>query len=298
MNLEPDAAQRQFVEVLRKSEEAADPAASGWEVFDAVGITGVLAPEPGSRPVLGQVDWCLVFEELGAGCRDHTLIRSVRTFLDVFTGGPGDAPAARAFRQWAQDRRAVGSGSAAPDALVWSPGGEGPGVWRISAGHPAPMAALPEVELDASASRAVADRELLVAAAYAVGVGRRCLEAAQRRASTRVIAGRRLLQHQGTSHRLARCAVDLSMARAGLWRAALAEDDGEGAGHRAPAAAAASLTAALDCAHNLVQVFGAAGTSAPDIVRLFRTAYALPALTGPVRTLWQSAGMRRLPSLI
>ncbi|HZM83925.1 MAG TPA: hypothetical protein VFC19_50045 [Candidatus Limnocylindrales bacterium] len=36
--------------------------------------------------------------------------------------------------------------------------------------------------------------------------------------------------------------------------------------------ASASVTAALDCAHAVVQVFGAAGTSDPENVRLFRTA--------------------------
>ncbi|MFE4612667.1 acyl-CoA dehydrogenase family protein [Streptomyces niveus] len=295
MNLEPDAAQRQLAGAVRKNEASVESTASGWKVFDAVGITEALAAEPGAPPVLGQVDWCLVFEELGAGCRDHQLIRSVRTFLDVYGSGPGAGPAAAAFRHWAHERR---SAPGPPDAIVERTTGEGRGVWRITAGQPAPLNALPEVELNASAAREVADRELLAVAAYAVGVGRRCLEAAQQRADARVIAGRRLLEYQGTSHRLARCAVDLSIARAGLWRAALAEDEGERAGHRAPACAAACLSTALDCAHNVVQVFGAAGTSDPAMVRLFRTAYSLPAVTGSVSALWRSAGARRLPSLV
>jgi alkylation response protein AidB-like acyl-CoA dehydrogenase len=118
--------------------------------------------------------------------------------------------------------------------------------------------------------------------------------AAQERAATRVVANRPLLEYQGTAHRLAQCAIDLAVARAGVRRAASGEDDGEPASYQAPASAAASVSCALDCAHTVVQIFGAAGTSHPAIVGLFRAAYALPALTSAPRELWRSAGTRRM----
>ncbi|MFE9429216.1 acyl-CoA dehydrogenase family protein [Kitasatospora sp. NPDC006697] len=287
MNLGLDGAQRQLVDAVAKSEAAAAPGASGWEVFDALGLADLLVPEPGGRPLLGTLEWCLVLEELGAGCRSHAEIRSVRTFLDVFAAD--GRPAAAAFRAWAAGQRAM---PAADGVLVRRTAGGG---WRIAAALPSMSGALTgPVGLDPTAARAVDDRELLVLAAYACGVARQCLESAQQRAGRRVVAGRRLLEHQGTGHRIARCAVDLTLARVGLWRAALGEDTGERAGHRAPAAAAACLSAALDCADAVVQVFGAAGTSDPHVVRLFRAAGALPGELGSPRRLWHEAGERRL----
>lgn len=257
IDLKLDAVQQKLVDALRESDLTASPDASGWEVFDALGITETLVPEPGSPAILGQLDWCLVLEELGASCRDHTLIRAVRTFLDVY---PQTPQAAEAFRQWARDHRA---------------------------------GLTPEFGL-LTDKEAVRDRELLAIAAYALGVARSCLRAAQERAAHRIVANRPLLEYQGTSHRLAQCAVDLAVARAGLRRAASGEDDGEPAGHSAPAAAAASISTALDCAHTAVQVFGAAGTSNPEIVRLFRAAYALAEVTGSPRELWRASGKRLL----
>ncbi|MGW2317435.1 acyl-CoA dehydrogenase family protein [Streptomyces sp. NPDC001680] len=291
MNLELDAAQHQLIDAVAKSEATAASRASGWDVFDAVGLTEFLVPEPGGHQLLGTLEWCLVLEELGAGCRPHTLIRSVRTFLDVFAAdGRPTAPAA--LRAWADEHRTAPESD---DALVRRTARGG---WRLPDPRPASLAALPgEATLDAAASRAVADRELLVLAAYACGVARRCLEVAQERAGRRVVAGRRLLEHQGTGHRIARGAVDLNLARVGLWRAAQGEDEGERAGYRAPAAAAACVAAALYCAHTVVQVFGAAGTSDPDVVRLFRTAGALPTVSGSPRKLWREAGERRLALL-
>jgi Acyl-CoA dehydrogenase, C-terminal domain len=290
MNLELDSAQRQLVEAVRKSDLATDPRASGWDVLDALGIGAALVLEPDLHALLGQLDWCLVLEELGARCRDHTLVRSVRTFLDVFLRGPDPAGAADAFQQWVRQHRA----EPGPDTLlVRQPAPSAGSVWRIAAGVPA-LSALPEAVVDPVVAEEVADRELLAAAAYAVGVARRCLQAAQERATERVIANRRLLEYQGTSHRLAQCAIDVAVARAGLWRSASGEDEGAPAGYRAPATAAACVSAALDCAHMVVQVFGAAGTSRPEIVRLFRTAYALAALTSAPAQLWHSAGTRRM----
>ncbi|MGA4844093.1 acyl-CoA dehydrogenase family protein [Streptomyces sp. G45] len=141
---------------------------------------------------------------------------------------------------------------------------------------------------------ATADHDVLLCAAYAVGVGRQCLEVAQGRAADRVIAGRRQIEFQGSAHRLAEAALDLVLARIAVWHAAWYEDRGRPEHHAAAAAAAASVAAALDCAHTLVQAFGAAGTSDPDVVRLYRAAYALPRLCGSPRSLWRTAGERWL----
>lgn len=131
-------------------------------------------------------------------------------------------------------------------------------------------------------------QDLLLRTAYAVGVGRRCVETAQRRAGDRVIAGRPLIEFQGPAHRLANAAFELACARVGLWRTAWEVDQ-----HRRSnvhAAAAAAVTAAVTCAHELVQTHGAAGTSDPSVVRLYEAAYALPALCGSPGELWRRAG--------
>ncbi|HEX3786509.1 MAG TPA: acyl-CoA dehydrogenase family protein [Pseudonocardiaceae bacterium] len=131
--------------------------------------------------------------------------------------------------------------------------------------------------------------DLLSRAGYAVGVGRGCLELAQERAGDRVIAGRPLIEFQGPAHRLANVAVDLAAARVGLWRTAWWCDQGKVVAEQAAAAAAACVTAAVGCAHELVQIFGAAGTSEPDVVRRYQAAYELPALCGSPGELWRAA---------
>ncbi|MGR3938243.1 acyl-CoA dehydrogenase family protein [Streptomyces sp. BRA346] len=152
-------------------------------------------------------------------------------------------------------------------------------------------------DMTAAAAPATTDRDLLLCAAYAVGLGRACLEAAQNRAADRVITGRRQIEYQGTSHRLAEAALDLALARIAVWHAAWYEDQGRPDGHAAPAAAGASVEAALTCAHTLVQAYGAAGTSDPDVVRLYRGAYALTELCGSPRVLWRTAGERWLATV-
>lgn len=153
---------------------------------------------------------------------------------------------------------------------------------------------VPDTVTDAAPATATTDRDLLLCAAYAVGLGRRCLEMAQDRAANRVITGRREIEFQGTSHRLAEAALDLALARIAVWHAAWYEDRGRPAAHAAHAAAGASVETALTCAHALVQALGAVGTSDPDAVRFYRGAYALTELCGSPRTLWKAAGERWL----
>ncbi|MDT5027437.1 MAG: hypothetical protein QOE61_3863, partial [Micromonosporaceae bacterium] len=81
--------------------------------------------------------------------------------------------------------------------------------------------------------------------------------------------------------------------RIGVWRAAWGEDAGRPSGHLAPAVAAGSVTSVLACAHAAVQTFGAAGTSDPAIVGLYRAAYGIPEICGSAQSLWRQAGSRR-----
>ncbi|WP_410633494.1 acyl-CoA dehydrogenase family protein [Amycolatopsis sp. cmx-4-83] len=132
--------------------------------------------------------------------------------------------------------------------------------------------------------------DLLRGAAYAVGVGRKCLELAQRRAGDRTVAGRPLIEHQGVAHRLANAAVELACARVGLWRTAWSRDRGKPPADRVYVATAVCVTAAVGCAHELVQIFGAAGTSEPVVTRLYRAAYGLPDVCGSPGELWRRVG--------
>jgi hypothetical protein len=274
VNLDLDSVQRRLAEAVReRSLSAAE--ASGWEIFKGLGLTELLTSTPSP---LGLFEWCLVMEELGAGCRDLTLISSVRTFSDVFGCGRGDTNAAAALRIWLRH-------PPHREPIAHRYAGDGRETLR-----PTGTVGLREVTL----TPREADRELLSHAAYAVGVGRRCLEVAQERAADRVIGGRRLIEYQGTSHRLANSALALLLARIGLWRAAKGEDQGQAADYRAPAVAAACVSAVLDCAHDAVQVFGAAGTSDEAIVQLYKTAYFTACLCGSPRVLGQSAGTRWL----
>lgn len=272
MNLDLDPAQRWLAEAVGERGSSAPECASGWEVLDAVGVTDLVVPDADGVAALGLFEWGLVLEELGTSCRDIGRVLSMRSFVDALARPPNDRGAVRKTL----DLWNTLTHKASDDA----------------------MTCLPDVELETDEARAVADRDLLVSAAYAVGIGRRCLELAQERASERVISGRRLIEHQGVAHRLARSAFDLADARVGLWRVAWHEDRGRRAGHRAPAVTAACVSVALDCAHEVVQTFGAAGTSDPLVVRLYRAAYSLPGLCGTPHELWRSAGARSLDAAL
>lgn len=296
MNLGLDDRQRALADAVRLQGSIAAPQDCGWAVLDPLDLAGLLADAPGR--VLGLVDWCLVFEELGTGARDVATVEQVRTFVDVLCDedAAGDVAGAReALRAWARTWRA------------WHESGT-----RLQAGEPAllgrtadrfhlagPAAAAvpdaeaaPQVSLDPDRAQALADRDLLVRAAYTIGVARGALEFAQRRAATRAVGGRRLLEQQSTAHRLARAALAVSTARLGVWSAAWWEDTEGPCGHRAPAAAATALTAAVTCAHEAVQVFGAAGTSHTEITRLYQAAYATAQTCGPPSALWRAAADR------
>jgi hypothetical protein len=287
VNLDLDHSRRRLAQAALAAAAAQPQTASGWVVFDAIGVTGLLT-EPDGSPPFGLLDWCLVLESLGVGRRELDLIREVRLFLDVFDDGRGRARAA--FAAWARNARA---GTQARVLAVRRTAEDGSERWSTRGGPPE-LGGLPDVALDPAAATAVRDRDLVACASYAVGIGRGCLESARERAGSRVIAKRRLIEYQGAAHQLAESAVELAGARLAVWRSATLADEGRVPGYRATEAAAAAVTACLECAHTATQIFGAAGTSDPLLVWLHRTAYRLTAVCGSPRALWREAGQRAL----
>jgi hypothetical protein len=287
VNLDLGHPRRCLAEAALAQAVAQPETASGWMVFDAVGVTGLLT-EPGGGSAFGLLEWCLVLESLGVGRRELDLIREVRLFLDVFDDGRGRAR--EAFAAWVRNARA---GTEARVLAVRRTAEDGSERWSTHGGPPE-LGNLPEVALDPAAATAVRDRDLVACAAYAVGIGRGCLEAARERAGSRVIAARRLIEYQGAAHQLAESAVELAGARLAVWRSATLADEGRPLGYRAAEAGAAAVAACLECAHTAVQIFGAAGTADPRLVSFYRAAYRLTAVCGSPRALWREAGKRAL----
>ena len=213
-----------------------------------------------SMPRWGLLDWCLVLEELGAAGHDVALPLAVHAALDA-------SPAEERTREGLLASVVERCRSEAGDAIGM------------------------DTDMDT-------DRLLIPRAAYAIGVGRACLELAQTRAADRTISGRRLIELQGPAHRLAHAAVLLTDARIGVWRAATEadteEDTATPVGSWAAACAASRVEAAVTAAHELVQVHGAAGTGDRRVVALYRAAYALPHTCGSPRLMWQRAGRQWL----
>jgi alkylation response protein AidB-like acyl-CoA dehydrogenase len=137
------------------------------------------------------------------------------------------------------------------------------------------------------------DRDLLARAAVAVGTAQRALVLARKRAGTRFVAGRPLIEMQSTGHRLARVGAKLAVARISVLAASRDEDSGAGAGYRAPAVAAAAAEVAFAASHALVQVYGAAGTSDDAPVAAFQACQAVAGWVGPPAELWLRAARRR-----
>jgi hypothetical protein len=298
MNLSLEMSELALSATVRKSTENAPVSACGWDVLDAADVSGSATPcwawDYGS---LGQLSWCLAFEELGVGCRDLALARAVRTFADVFLSDRADtqAPqAAEAFNLWLRRRRIGASEQPLSVRCEAGQADDGRRTW-LAAGVADNL--LSATVAGADDNEAYADRDMLACAAYAVGIGRRSLEIAQERASGRVITGRRLLEYQGPSHRLAQSSVDLVLARVSLWRSTRAADERRAMVYSAPAAVAACVSAALSCVHATVQIFGAAGTSDPEVTQLYCAAYDMAGICGSPAELWKSAGSRWISSI-
>ena len=291
MNIELETQQQELAAAIRGQVRRLPVHSSGWEVLNNLGFIDLLTDE--AAVGFGQIEWCLLFEELGAGVRDTTTTERVRTFIDVYCSpnGKADKSARRALRDWAEASPAEPL-LACRSADLSADGGA---VWSTQHSVVASVAALPSVALDANQDQRVTDRELLVRAAYAIGIARRSLEIGHQRAVEREVGGRRLLEQQSTAHRLARGAVTTAAARLEVWEAAWWEDTRGPAGYRTSSAAAAAVSAAVACTHESVQIFGAAGTSDGEVVRLYRAAYDVTERCGPPSLLWHAAASRQRP---
>jgi len=288
MNLDLDPDLRRRASALRVAAGRAPLETAGYHLLDEVGAFGLTSDGRVRQPTL--LEWCVLTEELGGARRDIAQMQAVRLFAEAFLARdrPQRDLAERAFRWWVAWHR---PNTGHNDELA-SFGRHGGATVDTTSSSFLPVAELGSVAWSPQQAADTSDRDLLVGAAYAVGLGRACLETSQHRAGERTVGGRKLIEHQGPAHRLATAALGLADARVGLWRAAAGEDNGVRSGYRAPAAAAAAIEAAVDCAQELVQVFGAAGTHDRDVTGLYRAAYGLTALIGPPATLWDIAGRR------
>ncbi|CAM4027489.1 acyl-CoA dehydrogenase family protein [Kibdelosporangium persicum] len=155
---------------------------------------------------------------------------------------------------------------------------------------------LSEVEFDAAPSQALGDgsvlgeienRAFVLAAAEALGVGRRALEDGIAHASTREQFGRVIGTYQAVSHQLVDAYADLELARSlTYWAAwALAEGD-EQADVAVAAAKTAATEAAVTACERSIQVHGGVGMTWEHILhRLYKRAQWLEAFGASGRAL-------------
>ncbi|ONI88998.1 hypothetical protein ALI144C_05715 [Actinosynnema sp. ALI-1.44] len=153
-----------------------------------------------------------------------------------------------------------------------------------------------EVEFDSAPSRALGDgsvlaemesRAFVLAAAEALGVGRRALEDGIAHASTREQFGRVIGTYQGVSHQLVDSYASLELARSLTYWAAWALAEGD---DQAAVAVAAAKTAAAEAAVNacerVIQVHGGVGMTWEHILhRLYKRAQWLEAFGASGRAL-------------
>lgn len=141
------------------------------------------------------------------------------------------------------------------------------------------------------------DREFLARAAVSVGTAQCALVLARRRAGTRLISGRPLIELQAAGHRMARVAAQVALARASILAVCRDQDATVSTGSRAVACAAAAAEAAYAASHALVQIYGAAGTSDPEATAAFIACQTAAGSAGPPAELWLLAGRRRVEDI-
>ncbi|MEV3985327.1 acyl-CoA dehydrogenase family protein [Nonomuraea sp. NPDC049758] len=243
---------------------AADPH-DVWKRLSAAGFDEFVRSVDAGGLGLGPLEFCLVFEELGARLCDPHHVRGALLAAGLRDDGrPGEA--SEVFRT---PQPATEPGTPLP-VLVPSPG----------------------FELGTSTDEVARafDRDRLMVAAYLAGVARRALGLARARGADRLLGGRPLLERQSVAHNVARAAVTAETARLEVWEAA---DRGEA--YLVLTALASALEAAVANAHLAVQLHGAAGTSCPQVIDVYGTAYAAAATWGPPSSLWREAARRRYP---
>jgi alkylation response protein AidB-like acyl-CoA dehydrogenase len=102
--------------------------------------------------------------------------------------------------------------------------------------------------------------ERIMAAAGSVGAGDRALTQAAEYARERVVWGKPIGTHQGLSHPLAKCKVDLELARLMTRKACALYDAGfKGAGESSNMAKYAAAEACVECVDQAIQVHGGNG---------------------------------------
>jgi alkylation response protein AidB-like acyl-CoA dehydrogenase len=133
----------------------------------------------------------------------------------------------------------------------------------------------------------VRDLAALLFAADAVGASQWCVEASAEYAKERLQFGRPIGQFQGVKHRCANMLARTELARAAVWDAARALDDGEAAALAVASAAALTIDACFETAKDCVQVHGGIGfTWEHDAHVYLRRAMTTRALIG-TSTTWR-----------
>jgi alkylation response protein AidB-like acyl-CoA dehydrogenase len=244
----------------------------------ALGFYGLTIPERHGGAGLGQIEACVVAEELGR----------------ALAGAPflGAAMAAAALEDGAA-LRAIAAG-ARTASLVWDP------AWALDAdllvgaregAARTPIATLDETRpmvavegpIDEPPARAM-DVGRVVLAAEQLGVADRCLELAVEHAKTRVQFGRPIGSFQAVKHLLAEMLARNEGARsASRWAAWACDHAPEELPVAAAVARATCTEAALRASGDALQVFGGIGfTWEHPIHRYLKRARAQAALLGPV----------------
>lgn len=117
--------------------------------------------------------------------------------------------------------------------------------------------------------------ERLMAASLSLGTTDRALAKAAQYANERVVWGKPIGTHQGLSHPLAQCKIELELARVMTQKACALYDGGfKGAGEAANMAKYAAAEAAIHAVDQAIQTHGGNGLA---------TEYGLATLWGPVR---------------
>lgn len=102
--------------------------------------------------------------------------------------------------------------------------------------------------------------ERIMASAYAVGMGRYAMDKGAVYAKEREVWGKPIGTHQGLSHPLAQCKVDLELARLMTRKACALYDAGfKGAGESSNMAKYAAAEACVECVDQAIQVHGGNG---------------------------------------
>lgn len=103
------------------------------------------------------------------------------------------------------------------------------------------------------------DRTRPAVAMGAVGLARRCMEEAAKYSVERKTFGKAIADHQAVAFILADMAMNIELARLGVWKACYEVDVGRRNSYYASIAKAFASETASKCANDAVQVFGGAG---------------------------------------